>query len=87
MQQSPVVGSQQRLSEVDQHSEAKASSDKPEPSQEVLQCQDIVEEKVNQNDDDGSEKSIAEEDILFEKNPNEEEKVSEEKNVNEEGSE
>jgi hypothetical protein len=87
MQQSPIVGSHQHLPTVDQHSEAKASTDKPEPSQEVLQSQDIVEEEVNQNDDDGSEKSIAEEDILFEKNPNEEDKVSEEKDVNEEGPE
>jgi hypothetical protein len=84
-QQSPVVGSQQRLPEVDQHLEAKASSDKPEPSQEVLQDQDVVEEEVNQNEDDGSEKSIAEEDLLYGKNPNEEENVSEEKDVNEEG--
>jgi hypothetical protein len=86
-QQSPVVGSRQRLPEVDQQSEAKTSTDKPEPSQEVLQDQDVVEEEVNQNEDDGSEKSICEEDLLYGKNPNEEEKVSEENDENKGGPE
>ncbi|KAK2410263.1 hypothetical protein QL285_045637 [Trifolium repens] len=86
-QQSSVVGSQQRLPEVDQHSEAKTSTDKPEPSQEVLQDKDVVEEEVTQNEDDRSEKYIVEEDLLYGKNPNEEEKVSEEKDENEEGPE
>jgi hypothetical protein len=87
-QQSPIVGSQQCLPEVDQHSEAQESTDKPESSQEVLQDVAVEEEEVQKsNDDEGSEKTIAEEDLLFEKDPNEEEKVSEEKDVNEEGPE
>jgi hypothetical protein len=85
-QHSPVVGSQQRLPEVDEHSEAKASTDKPEPSQEVLQDKDVVEEEVDQNnEDDESEKSIDERDLLYDEEPIDEEKVSEEKEVHEEG--
>jgi hypothetical protein len=87
-QQSPVAESKQQLPEDDQHSEAKASTDKPEPSQEVVQADDGEEKDVEKdNDEEGSEKSIVEEDLLNEEVPNEEEKLPEEKKVNEEGPE
>jgi hypothetical protein len=85
-QQSNAAESKQPLPEDDQHSEAKASTDMPEPSQEVVQVVNGEEKEIKKDDaDEGSGEFVAEEDLLNDEVPNDEEKVSEEKKDNEEG--